>query len=75
MSTARGDAGQMGQSNPEPMEETDMLTEDGAVPDTGEVLTEDGTASDGEIVTDEGTEGTGDAGAAEDGDVQMEVEQ
>ena len=37
--------------------------------------TEDGTASDGEIVTDEGTEGTGDAGAAEDGDVQMEVEQ
>ncbi len=52
MSTARGDAGQMGQSNPEPMEETDTLTEDGTVPDTGEVFTEDGTASDGEIVTE-----------------------
>ena len=88
MATARGDAGQMGQSDPQLPEGTDMLTEDGAdgmmedglLQEDG-MLTEEGMAPEGEM-TDGEVLPENDPGETQDestdagtGEAGMEVEQ
>lgn len=83
MTTARGDAGQMGQSNPQLPEETDMqeeggtdvMMEDGAgsaeesIPETDETLTGEGEGLEGASMPEDA------GGIVQGGEATMEVEQ
>lgn len=83
MTTARGDAGQMGQSNPQLPEESDVLNEDGAdlLPEEGEASSEESLAETDETLMGEGEGSEGEAfsddaaGIIPDGEATMEVEQ
>lgn len=75
MATARGDAGQMGQSNPEIPEETDEMTGNGdGQPDNGMPQMDEALSGDDAGAKDEAMP-ENEAGAAENGETQMEVEQ